>query len=72
MCYGCFSKPSTSVLNSDYEHLTTKQTGCGCLLKYTLHNKKVTVLFICTVANWTDGDRNTNSGKSPSVIMKRE
>ena len=50
----------------------TIQTGCGCLLKYTLHNKLVRVLYTCTVAHCTDGHRLTNSGLSPSVILKTE
>ena len=71
MCYGCFSNPSTTVQNSDHEHQRmTIQTGCGCLLKYTLHSKVVRVLYICTLAHCTDGHGLTDSGKSPPVILK--
>ena len=67
-----FQQTSTSVQTSDYEHLRTEQTGCGCLLKYTLHSKVVRVLYICTVAHCTNGHRLTNSGLSPSVVLKTE
>ena len=72
MCYGCFRKPSTSVQNSNYEHLRTKQTGCGCQLKCIWHSKVVRFLYICTLAHCTDRHRLTTSGKSPSVILKTE
>jgi len=39
--------------------LRTIMTGCGCLLKHTLHSKVLTVLYICSGAHCTDGHRLT-------------
>jgi len=50
----------------------TKQIECGCLLIYISCSKVVRVLYISTVAYCIDRHRITNSGKSPSVILKME
>jgi len=73
MSYRCSSNPLTAAQNSDNEHQRmTIQTGCECLHKYIWHSKVVRALYICTVAPRIDWHRLTNSGMSPSVILKME